>query len=204
MTCSRSKFSLSHDVVSLEILHKTYKILLIFNLTFEENKPANMSRPVSSLSNISKTSQNPETSKRLAAYRKVFNSFDKNGDEEIDLDEVCEALGIDYDQAYENMTFSDVNRDGKISFNEFYLLVRLEQQKIERFRQIDDSRWKMAFCSFDKDDNGLIQLDEFHKFWKAVDRQLTKPAIDLLFTATSWVRKILSSLKNFMVLLCFH
>lgn len=145
-----------------------------------------MSRPPSCLSRSSSRASNTAGSaqKRVDAYKKVFRKFDVNDDNEIELTEVCEALGIDAKTAQQSINFSDVDADGKISFNEFYLLVRLEQKKIENFRQDEDDRWKSAFNSYDKDNSGLINCEEFHKFWKAVDKKLTSGAIDLLFAAT--------------------
>lgn len=125
----------------------------------------------------------PTMEDRIKAYKAVFKKFDMNGDNEIDLVEVCEALGMDPDDAKGNLTLNDVDGDGKISFNEFYLLIRNEQKKIETKKSEQDERWRSAFLSFDRDGNGTIGLEEFHKFWKAVEEDLTDNAIDLLFAA---------------------
>lgn len=120
---------------------------------------------------------------RTLAYKQVFKKFDINGDNEVDLIEVCEALGMDPNSAKNQISFNDVDGDGKISFNEFYLLIRNEQRKIESLQQEQDERWRTAFNTFDRDGSGTISNEEFHKFWKAVEQDLTEHAIDLLYAA---------------------
>ena len=83
--------------------------------------------------------------KRVEIYRRVFHSFDKNGDDEIDLAEVCDAMGIDLNEARSHISVNDTDGNGTISFNEFFLLIRSEQKKIEVRRREADERWRSAF-----------------------------------------------------------
>ena len=53
----------------------------------------------------------------MCVYRKVFHSFDKNGDDEIDLAEVCDAMGIDLQEAKTHISVNDTDGNGTISFN---------------------------------------------------------------------------------------
>ena len=120
---------------------------------------------------------------RVQAYKKIFAKFDINGDGEIDLVEVCSSLGVDPIEAKIQLKGNDVDGDGTISFNEFYLLIRNEQKKIESKKKVEDDRWRQAYNSFDTDGSGRICLEEFTKFWGAVDEDLTEHSIELLFTA---------------------
>ena len=111
----------------------------------------------------------------------MFHSFDKDGDDEIDLTEVCEAMGIDIQEARTHISVNDKDGNGTISFNEFFLLIRSEQKKIEIRRKKSDERWRSAFMKYDKDKSKSIEKEEFKMFWRDIEHNLTEQAIDLMF-----------------------
>ena len=129
----------------------------MFNFDKAKEKMKQPPRSGSACSNSSTSGvmPNASTQKRINAYKKVYKKFDKNNDDDIDLEEVCQSLGIEKEEALRTMQTSDIDHDGKISFNEFYLLVRNEQKKIERFRKESNENWRKAFESFDSDKSGL-------------------------------------------------
>ena len=122
-------------------------------------------------------------SQRLAKYKLVYQKFDTNLDGQVDLEEVCVALGLTPEEAKKELADDDKNNDGKISFEEFYLLVKKEQKKIDKCQKKNDSKWKSAFKDFDKTGDGLISKDEFKQFWRAVEQDIPDISIELLFAA---------------------
>jgi Ca2+-binding EF-hand superfamily protein len=73
----------------------------------------------------------PTIQRRTEAYKQVFKQFDKNDDDAIDLAEVCGAMGIQLDDARKHIDMNDLDGNGTISFNEFFLLIRNEQKKLK-------------------------------------------------------------------------
>ena len=121
----------------------------------------------------------------LKAYRTLYDKFDVNKDQQVDLKEICDALGIPEAAAKEELKSVDKNNDGLVSFEEFYLLVKNEQKKINAARKkgTNDTTWKKCFNDFDKNNDGGIGLDEFFSFWKEVDQSINQISIELLFAA---------------------
>ena len=138
-----------------------------------------------------KAKPNAATAGNLKAYRKVYEKFDKDGDQSVSLDEICTALGIEKQDAEKELKKVDKNNDGTISFEEFYLLVKNEQKKIARANQkgkengtINDEQWRSAFTNLDKDGSGTLGLDEFYVFWKEMDPTMSQTSVELLFAAS--------------------
>ena len=120
--------------------------------------------------------------KRIELYKKVFQSFDKNGDAEIDLCEVCEAMGMDTDEAKKHIFMNDKDGSDTIGFNEFYLVMRTEQRKIE-IRRTDpvEGRWRKSFKEYDKDNSHSIDREEFRLFWLDLEPALTEQSVSLMY-----------------------
>lgn len=120
---------------------------------------------------------------RLEAYRKVYQKFDKNNDNSVDLSEICESLGIDKKEAAASLKEHDKNSDGQISFEEFYLIIKAEQKKIAKAQKKNCDKWRKCFNQFDHSGDGTLCIDEFQQFWKEVDSNIITASVDLLFAA---------------------
>jgi len=102
--------------------------------------------------------QNIEKKNKL---RDVFTEFDKNGDGELDRDELIEGyqklLGSkekaikEVDEVLEKI---DINKNGSIDFTEF-LMTNLEKDDV-----ISEEKLMSAFKLFDVDGNGSISVEE--------------------------------------------
>lgn len=119
---------------------------------------------------------------RSEIYRKVFQSFDKNGDSEIDLVEVCQAMGMNVEEAKRHIFVADEDGNGTIGFNEFYLVMRTEQRKIE-IRRTDplDGRWRKSFKEYDTDNSHSIDREEFRLFWLDLEPTLSEQSVNLMY-----------------------
>ncbi|OIW19544.1 hypothetical protein TanjilG_06999 [Lupinus angustifolius] len=99
--------------------------------------------------------------------RKVFSTFDKNGDGFITKQELMEALRNFMTDSEIDDTFVkfDSNEDGLIDFDEFCLLtsesiMSNEKEGIIGNEGEEEVNLKEAFDVFDKDKDGLISVEE--------------------------------------------
>lgn len=124
------------------------------------------------------------TKSSIAATKSLFKKLDINNDGHLCLDEVCKNLKIDADLAKKELKKADKDGGGTISFEEFFLLIRMEQQKMKQHINKNDGKWKNCFKKFDKSGDGRLCLGEFYLFWKEVDPEIGRNHIELLFAST--------------------
>uniref|UniRef100_F6Q4L6 Mitochondrial adenyl nucleotide antiporter SLC25A24 n=3 Tax=Sus scrofa TaxID=9823 RepID=F6Q4L6_PIG len=87
-------------------------------------------------------------------YETLFQKLDRNGDGVVDIRELQEglkSLGIPLGQDAEEKIFTtgDVNKDGKLDFEEFMKYLKDHEKKM-----------KLAFKSLDKNNDGKIEASE--------------------------------------------
>uniref|UniRef100_A0A8B9XUM0 Mitochondrial adenyl nucleotide antiporter SLC25A24 n=1 Tax=Bos mutus grunniens TaxID=30521 RepID=A0A8B9XUM0_BOSMU len=87
-------------------------------------------------------------------YETLFQKLDRNGDGVVDISELQEglkSLGIPLGQDAEEKIFTtgDVNKDGKLDFEEFMKYLKDHEKKM-----------KLAFKSLDKNNDGKIEASE--------------------------------------------
>ncbi|XP_043701817.1 probable calcium-binding protein CML18 [Telopea speciosissima] len=113
----------------------------------------------------------------MEELERVFNRFDANGDGKIsstELGNVLNALGSESspEQIHRMMTEIDTDGDGYIDLKEF--------ADFHRGSSIDDAdagngmkELKDAFDMYDKDQNGLISVNELHMVLKSLGEKCT-------------------------------
>ncbi|XP_055474136.1 calcium-binding mitochondrial carrier protein SCaMC-1 isoform X1 [Psammomys obesus] len=87
-------------------------------------------------------------------YETLFRALDRNGDGVVDIRELQEglrSLGIPLGQDAEEKIFTtgDINKDGKLDFEEFMKYLKDHEKKM-----------KLAFTSLDKNNDGKIEPSE--------------------------------------------
>ena len=95
---------------------------------------------------------------------KSFIRFDKDGDGFIsreearekyeEFKETCLGLGDNYEMDSDLFDTIDINRDGKISFDEFMTAA------IDKIKLLNDNNLKIAFNMLDKDNSKAIEKSE--------------------------------------------
>ncbi|XP_027332664.1 calmodulin-like protein 7 [Abrus precatorius] len=128
--------------------------------------------------NITTTSSSPKTKVERGTYRKdelrkVFSTFDKNGDGFVTMLELRESLRniriLMTDKEIDDIVIKfDSNGDGLLDFEEFCLLIgecmggQMGEEKEGDIGKEgeDEVNLKEAFDVFDKDNDGLISVEE--------------------------------------------
>ncbi|XP_063111305.1 mitochondrial adenyl nucleotide antiporter SLC25A24 isoform X2 [Cavia porcellus] len=87
-------------------------------------------------------------------YESLFRALDRNGDGVVDIGELqqgLQSLGIPLGQDAEEKIFTtgDINKDGKLDFEEFMKYLKDHEKKM-----------KLAFKSLDKNNDGKIEASE--------------------------------------------
>lgn len=162
-------------IASLFSLYPTKKTQLLGWLrSFFPNKAINIApsysslkepaldKEVSCICGVEKSAGGGSESSKVVYNKKVFATFDKNGDGFITRQELRESLKgmrilMTDEELDELVSKSDDNGDGLIDFDEFCNL--LEEANMGGGDQ-DDLGLKEAFDVFDKDKDGLISVEE--------------------------------------------
>ncbi|KAL2338407.1 hypothetical protein Fmac_012853 [Flemingia macrophylla] len=144
----------------------TNKITACLQILFPNNKARKLhmaASPSSPTANVDKDIQ-----KRKGELRKVFSTFDKNGDGFITKEELRESLRniriFMTDKEVDDVVAKyDSNGDGLLDFQEFCLLtsecVGASGEEREE-KEGEEVNLKEAFDVFDKDNDGLISVEE--------------------------------------------
>jgi Ca2+-binding EF-hand superfamily protein len=137
----------------------------------------------------------PSQRKEFEEYRKKFLEFDRDGNGYVTADEAAVILARDLCFPQEKtralLNTFDVNKDGKLSYEEFigfYMKFKVKKQSVDNaFRQfdregkgfvtVDDARRILLNFGFtdqeivalvkanDTNQDGILQFDEFVHFW---------------------------------------
>ncbi|XP_063954890.1 calmodulin-A-like [Lytechinus pictus] len=115
------------------------------------------------------------TAEQMEEFREAFNSFDRNNDGVISVDEfgdVIRSLGHkhskkDIEEAIQRF---DENKNGTIEFDEFIKMVGLLPTSD---KEQDQEELKKAFQLFDKDGNGYISAAELKLAMTTLGEPLT-------------------------------
>ncbi|XP_046336577.1 calmodulin-like [Haliotis rufescens] len=104
------------------------------------------------------------TSQQEAEYTAIFKKFDRDGDGQIDADELASALStfskttISRERASRIIDDNDTNRNGTIEINEFIAFMSIMLKMDSQFKK--DDRMKRMFEQFDKNGDGKITAAE--------------------------------------------
>lgn len=156
--------------LNLKIFNSTKKFLL------HAKKPS-ISTHESSLEPISSPKSNPTTNmiNKEDDLKRVFDTFDKNGDGFITREELKESLNnlgiiVPLKDVEEMVVKLDANKDGLVDLGEFRELYDIVKGKEEnkgcdeegkKVSQVDeDNDLKEAFNVFDENNDGLITVQE--------------------------------------------
>lgn len=104
----------------------------------------------------------------IATVINIFQKLDKDGNGEIDADEMSSLLGIPKDNAKVFIGLMDTNGDGVISPCEFLRFYEITSPKTPFSR-----RAKLFIDMLDVDGNGYVDVDEFASFIKRSKPRLT-------------------------------
>nr|CAX76378.1 16 kDa calcium-binding protein (Egg antigen SME16) [Schistosoma japonicum] len=108
----------------------------------------------------------------------VFNSLDKDGNKLLTRDEIeqcLKSLGVSESFAEKIIKEIDLNKDGKISLDEYLKALR----KIPpRDKCSSVERWKEVFQSIDKDNSGKVSAKELDEFLKSTGNDINKSCLE--------------------------
>mmetsp|Transcript_15447 Transcript_15447/g.15046 ORF Transcript_15447/g.15046 Transcript_15447/m.15046 type:complete len:230 (-) Transcript_15447:108-797(-) len=101
--------------------------------------------------------------------QEIFQAFDKNGDGQLDHEELIEGYTEFFEgdreraelEVGEMMEKLDFNNNGSIDYSEF-IIANLDSQKYS-YQLLQEDKLKEAFNLFDTDSSGTITLDEVKK-----------------------------------------
>ncbi|XP_058515735.1 mitochondrial adenyl nucleotide antiporter SLC25A24 isoform X1 [Ochotona princeps] len=107
-------------------------------------------------------------------YETLFQALDRNGDGVVDIRELQEglkSLGIPLGQDAEEKIFTtgDVNKDGKLDFEEFMKYLKDHEKKM-----------KLAFKSLDKNNDGKIEASEIVQSLETLGLTISEQQAELI------------------------
>lgn len=107
-------------------------------------------------------------------YETLFRALDRNGDGVVDIGELqqgLQSLGIPLGQAAEEKIFTtgDVNKDGKLDFEEFMKYLKDHEKKM-----------KLAFKSLDKNNDGKIEPSEIVQSLQMLGLNISEKQAELI------------------------
>lgn len=107
-------------------------------------------------------------------YETLFRALDRNGDGVVDIGELqqgLQSLGIPLGQDAEEKIFTtgDVNKDGKLDFEEFMKYLKDHEKKM-----------KLAFKSLDKNNDGKIEPSEIVQSLQMLGLHISEKQAELI------------------------
>lgn len=141
------------------------------------------------------------TEKQIKLYKDVFDSFDADGSQSIDLDElgnVFRALGQNPtpEEIQDIIKEVDADGSGEIDFDEFLQVLARQEAGAD-----NDEEMLEAFKVFDKDNDGFISAKELHKAMKALGQNLSEYDCEDIITACSTPGEGRISMKDFVTMM---
>ncbi|XP_051021604.1 calcium-binding mitochondrial carrier protein SCaMC-1 isoform X1 [Acomys russatus] len=115
-----------------------------------------------------------QEAERPTRYETLFRALDRNGDGVVDIGELqqgLQSLGIPLGQDAEEKIFTtgDVNKDGKLDFEEFMKYLKDHEKKM-----------KLAFKSLDKNNDGKIEPSEIVQSLQMLGLQISEKQAKLI------------------------
>ncbi|PAA47519.1 hypothetical protein BOX15_Mlig032600g1 [Macrostomum lignano] len=124
-----------------------------------------------------------ETSEWREDMRDTFNMFDKNGNGEIEVNElrtVIQCLGQNPTEKDVQLMIQeyDLNKDGTINFEEFCQMMKNRIKTVES----KQNEMKVAFQMFDKNGDGKISSNELMEVMTKLGEKLTMDEVKEMIT----------------------
>lgn len=140
------------------------------------------------------------TEKQIKLYRDVFDSFDADKSESIDLEELAEvfrALGQtpSTEEIQDIIKEVDIDGSGQIDFDEFLQVIARQEAEAD-----NDEEMLEAFKAFDKDNDGFITAKELCKAMRSLGESLSEyDCEDIVSSVVASDRRI--SYKDFVTMM---
>ena len=138
-------------------------------------------------SSSSKGSVSEMTPSRREEIRDVFTLFDKDGNGEIDINElgdVLAVLGEHLDSTHVHLLLSQIDQDGSntLDFDEFCTFIGAHEEEEEEEGEVTEEVVEYFFSLFDKDGSGKVSSGEFRATMRGVcgGAGLTEEDLDAL------------------------